>query len=122
MDAIKFTFAFLAIVVPFVLAALKDKRMWIWVAFWIGPIICGFGVTEGISYFRLSGIAEFLIISIAAASMWAWYKIISNQSAKKTISRVFWEFKDAHPLYAIACIAGMITFWAYLCLHLVFRW
>jgi len=122
MDALKFTFAFLAIVVPFSISSLKDKSMWIWVAFWVGPIVCGFGITEAIAAFKLTGFWIALLIGCCGFLMTGWYYLISRLAPKKTISRVFWEFKQKHPVYAAFNILGMIIFWAYLCMHLWFRW
>lgn len=78
----------------------------------------------------------FLMVPFALAGLWWWVytwaaiaivlalmELISYLKDKKTISQKFWAWWKTGAVWKkVLIISGMILFWAYLILHLVFGW
>jgi hypothetical protein len=84
-------------------------------------------------------IAVFLIclgIPFALAGLWWWFtfwwiiggvlaltELVAKLKTGKTISQMFWVWKEKAPRWKkLLILGGMIVFWGYLIMHLYFKW
>ena len=66
--------------------------LWLWFWFWVA-MAATLGIFEGIAYWKTG----------------------------KTLSKLFWNWKDKNPKKKWFLFAGMVAFWTYLLLHLYLR-
>jgi hypothetical protein len=71
--------------------------------------------------FAFAGLWWWFWFWISLAALLGIFELAAYLKTKKTLSQLFWDWKDNHSVGKWWILAGLIGFWTYFLLHLYFK-